>query len=774
MGKWGVGQAIPREEDLYLLRGAGHYVDDIRPPAHACGYVLRSPHAHARIRSIDVGAAKRAPGVLLVVTGNDPDVLKLGTQLPRLPRKRRDGSPMFVSAQHMLARERVRYVGDYVAFVVAETLAQAKDAAELIAVDYEPLAAVISAEKAIRSGAPAVWEECPDNQVFFHEIGDKVAVDAALIQATHVVRHRMVINRITANTLEPRGCLAEYDEREGRWTVRCTVQSPHRVRAILANQIFKVPELRFRVIAENVGGGFGMKGACYPEYALAAFAARQLRRPVKWIAERSEGLLSDEQARDNFTDAELALDRDGKFLALRVRTVANAGAYNNSDRNSGPAIVNLGVLAGTYTTSAIHVEVTGVLTNTMLTAQYRGAGRPEAAYVMETMVDLAARQLAQDPAEIRRRNTIPPAAMPYKTGLAYTYDSGDFPKNLEDCLQIADYAGFAARLDESRQFGRIRGIGISSTVEASNASMIETAEIRFDPSGNVVLMTGTHDHGQGHGTAFKQVLSEKLGLDSERIRYRYGDTDEVVSGSGTFGSRSAACGSAAILMAAEKLIVKGTKIAAYALEAAGRDIVFANGIFTVAGTDLSISLEDVAMRAFLPAQLPRGLEPGFYETGTYDGGRPTFPNGCHVVEVEIDPSTGEVELLRYSVVDDVGRVLNPLLLKGQIHGGIAQGAGQALMENIVIDEFSGQVLTGSFLDYAMPRADDFCSFEVHGNEVLTSVNPLGIKGAGEAGTVGSLPAVMNAVNDALSRVGAPYLQMPATPECVWRALNGAC
>jgi carbon-monoxide dehydrogenase large subunit len=773
MGQFGVGQPVPREEDPYLLRGAGRYVDDVRPARQVHGYVLRSPHAHARIRAIDAAAAKAAPGVLLVLTGADPEVAALGTQSPRVPRRRRDGSPMFVAPQHMLARKRVRYVGDYVAFVVAETLAEAKDAAELIAVDYEPLPAVLSTEKAVLPGAPAVWDECPDNQAYVHEAGNKTAVEAAFARAAHVVKHKMVINRITANSMEPRGCLAEYDDHEDRWIVRCTVQSPHRIRGILANQIFKVPELRFRVIADNVGGGFGMKGGCYPEYALTALAARLLRRPVKWISERGEGLLSDEQARDNVTEAALALDRDGRFLALRVRTVANAGAYHNSDRNSGPAVVNLGVLAGTYTTPAIHVEVTGALTNTMLTAHYRGAGRPEAAYVMETLVDLAARKLGIDPAELRRRNTILASAMPFKTALTYTYDSGDFGKNLDDCLANADYAGFPARLAESRRRGKLRGIGISNTVEASNFGMIETAEIKFDPAGNAVLMTGTHDHGQGHGTTFKQVLSDKLGIEADRVRYRYGDTDQVLNGTGTFGSRSAACGSAAILIAADKIIAKGTRIAAHALEAAEGDIRFADGKFTVAGTDRSVSLAEIARRSFAPAQLPRGLEPGLYETGTYDGGPATFPNGCHVVEVEIDPATGAVEMVGYSVVDDVGRVINPLLLKGQIHGGIAQGAGQALMETIAVDEASGQVVTGSFMDYAMPRADDFCAFDVHGNEVPTRANPLGVKGAGEAGTVGALPALMNAINDALARAGAPYVQMPATPEKVWRALKDA-
>lgn len=773
MGQFGLGQPVPREEDPYLLRGDGRYVDDVRLLNQAHATVLRSPHAHAAIRSIDADAARKAPGVLAVLTGRDPEILALGKQAPRMPRKRRDGSPAFVCPQAVLAEDRVRYVGDYVAFVVAETLAQAKDAAELIEVDYEPLPSVVSTAGAVEPGAPAVWEECPDNQAYFHEGGDKAAVDAAFAKADHVVKHRMVINRVTTNSMEPRGCLAEYDKHERRYVVRCTVQAPHRIRSVLSTQIFGVPETDFRVISDNMGGGFGMKGGCYPEYALAPLAARLTGRPVKWIEERSEGLLTDEQARDNVSEAELALDGDGKFLAMRVRTIANIGAYNNSDRSSGPAIQNLGVLAGTYTTAAIHVEVIGAMTNTMLTAHYRGAGRPEAAYVMETMVDLAAGQLNIDLVELRRRNTVPASSMPFKTGLVYTYDCGDFRKNLDDCAANADYAGFPARRDAAKARGKLRGIGVSNTVEASNSGMLEMAEIRFDQTGTMTLLAGTHDHGQGHETMYKQILCEKLGIDSDIIRFSNGDTDKVKMGIGTFGSRSAACGGSAAIMAADKIIDKGTKIAAHLMEAAEADITYGGGKFTVAGTDKSIGLQEVAVKSFMPANLPSGVEPGLYETGTYDGGKPTFPNGCHICELEIDPSTGEAEIVKYTVVDDVGRVINPLLLKGQIYGGIAQGAGQALMEDMNFDTESGQVMSGSFMDYCMPRADDFCSIEIASNEVPTATNVLGVKGAGEAGTVGALPAVMNAVNDALSPTGAEYVQMPAMPEKIWRAIQRA-
>jgi aerobic carbon-monoxide dehydrogenase large subunit len=770
MGEFGIGQPVPREEDPYLLRGAGRYADDVAALGQLRAYVLRSPHAHARIRSVDAGRARSFPGVRLVLTGHDSEIRALGLQRPKTARKKRDGSPAFIAPQPLLAFERVRYIGDPVAFVAAETLHQAKDAAEAITVDYEPLPAVVTPDQAVQPGAPAVWEQCPDNQVFTHQVGDKAAVEQAFVKADHVVRHRMVISRLTTNALEPRGCLAQYDARDDRYTLRCTVQGPHTIRRVIASEIFKLPETRFRVISENVGGGFGMKGGLYPEYPLAALAARLTGRPVKWVSERGEGLVSDEHCRDNITDAELALDRDGRFLGLRARTLVNIGAYYGSDRPAGPATNNIGVLAATYTTPAIHVEVTGVLTNTMVTGPYRGAGRPEAAYVVETLVDLAARKLGLDPAELRRRNTIPADAMPFKTPLVYTYDCGDFGKNLEDCLDKADYAGFPARRAAARARGKLGGIGVANTVEASNAGLIEHAEIRFDPTGSVTVSVGTHDHGQGHQTTFRQIIATKLGIDPGRIRFNYGDTDEVMIGTGTFGSRSTACGGTAMLMAAEKIIVKGKRLAAHIMEAGEGDIEFAGGKFVVAGTDKAVDLTEVARTAFVPARLPKGMEPGLFETGTFDGGERTFPNGCHVAEVEIDEATGAVELVRYTAVDDVGHMINPLLVEGQLHGGIVQGIGQALMERIAYDE-SGQLLTGSFMDYRMPRAGDFCPFDLGENEIPTRTNPLGVKGAGESGTVGALPAVMNAVNDALAQIGAPYVAMPATAEKIWQAIR---
>jgi carbon-monoxide dehydrogenase large subunit len=494
MGQYEVGRPELREEDIPLLKGAGRYVDDVRLPDTAHAYVLRSPHAHARIRAIDRAAAETAPGVHCVLIGTDPEVAALALQQPRLPRKKRDGSPAFVCPQPHLAKDRVRYVGDPVAFVVADSLAQAKDAAELVDVEYEMLPAVTSTEAAAAPGAPAVWDSCPDNQAYLHTEGDKAKIDAAFAKAARIVKHRMVINRITANTMEPRGALCHYDAREDRYVMRLTLQSPHRARNAIA-QVFKLPEMRFHVIAENVGGGFGMKGGLYPEYILAAVAAKKTGRPVKWISERSEAHLSDEQARDNVTEAELALDASGRFLALRTRTLAALGAYNNTDRNSAPTISNLGSLAGTYTTPALYCEVVGVITNTMLTAHYRGAGRPEASYVIETLVDLAARETGMDPVELRRINTIPRIESPYKTGLTFTYDSGDFLRSLDDCLKLADHAGFVQRLAESRRRGKLRGIAVTNTIEQTAGGMLEAAEVRFDMTGAVTLLTGAHDHG---------------------------------------------------------------------------------------------------------------------------------------------------------------------------------------------------------------------------------------------------------------------------------------
>jgi carbon-monoxide dehydrogenase large subunit len=769
-----IGEPVRREEDRRLLTGRGRYVDDVRAPHEARGYVLRSPHAHARIRRIDASRARAAPGVLAILTGEDLRRRGLGTLRPLVPRRRRDGAPAFVCPQPLLAQGSVRHVGDPVAFIVAESLNQAKDAAELVEIDYEILPAVTTAEAALAPGAPAVWDENPGNEAFFYETGDKAAVEAAFARAAHVVSHRAVLNRVTANPMEPRGCLAEYDQGEERYTIRCTVQSVHATRDALAGQIFRLPHHRFRVLCDSMGGGFGMKGGCYPEYALSLWAAEVTGRPVRWIAERSEGFLSDEQGRGSVVDSELALDAEGRFLALRARWRAAIGAYFSTDRPTIPLVIGLGCLVDTYTVPAVHAEVTAVLTNTMTIAPYRGGSRPEPIYVTETLIDAAARALGLAPAELRRRNTIPAAAMPYKTPLNQSYDSGDFPANLEQCLRLAGYDGVAERRRQALRRGKLLGAGVATTVASSGGREYEHAEIRFDPAGGVILLTGSMDHGQGHATTFKQVLSDRLGIDADLIRYRFGDSDMVTMGIGTFGSRSAQMAGSAIVLAAERLIEKGRRIAAHLLEAAAEDVAFERGRFVIAGTDRAITICEVARASFHTARLPDGVEAGFAERANFGPeGSTTFPSGAHYCEVEIDAETGAVAVTRYVTVDDVGRMLNPLLCAGQIAGGIVQGLGQALLEDIVYDPATGQLLAGSFQDYAMPRADDFPPFDLADNSHPSERNPLGVKGVGENGTLGALPAAINAVNDALAQWGAPEVTMPATGEKVWRALRKA-
>jgi carbon-monoxide dehydrogenase large subunit len=769
MGQFGIGQAITRFEDRRLLQGGGRYLDDVNLPGQAYAVIVRSIHAHARIRGLDIRAALKAPGVVAVLTGADVARDGLGTMQMTLKRKRPDGSPMFAPPHRGLAQDRVRYVGDPVALVVADTRAQAEDAAELVDVDYEPLPSVTSTAAAV--GGPLVYDECRDNVSNVFEAGDRAATDAALAAAPRVIRRRYVITRVHAQYMEARGALGAWDPIEERYTLHADVQYPHRVRNALATNIFKVPEHQIRVVAGDVGGGFGTKGWQYPEHRLVLWAARKLGRPVKWTCDRREAIPADEHARDNVTEAELALDAEGRFLGLRVRTLANVGAYVSSDRNLLATFSNVVTLVGVYAVPAAHVEVLSVLTNTNSTAPYRGAGRPEATYVIERLIDDAARELGLDRFELRRRNLIPAAAMPYRNALGVTYDCGDFPKSFEDALKLADVAGFPARREASRARGKLRGLGVANAIERAAGAQPEFAEIRFAPSGTATVLMGSKNQGQGHETTFKQILHERLGLDPREVRYVDGDTDRVAYGMGTMGSRSTVIGGTALWMAADKVIAKGKKIAAKMLEAAEADLVFADARFAVAGTDRGVTLKEVARAAFQPPQLPPGVEPGLYETGTFSPRQDTWPNGTHVCEVEIDPETGAVSLDRYALVDDVGTVINPLTLKGQIHGGVAQGVGQALMEQVVYDGESGQLLTATFMDYAMPRADNFCDIVIGSNPVPTKLNPMGAKGAGEAGTVGALPVVLSAVNDALAALGARDVEMPATSARVWQAMQ---
>ncbi|MBY0332961.1 MAG: xanthine dehydrogenase family protein molybdopterin-binding subunit [Acetobacteraceae bacterium] len=770
----GIGAPVRRVEDGRFLRGAGRFVDDFPAPGAAWLHMLRSPHAAARILRRDATAARAMPGVLRVLTAED--IGGLGVLRCVTPRHRRDGRPLAQTPWRMLAVGQVRYVGDPVAAVIAETRAQAQDAAEAIIVDYDPLPAVADAGEAVRPGAPVVWPDlAPDNESFVFRLGDFAAVEAGFARAAHVTRLDFRVTRVSANPMEPRNALGSWDPVDERWTLVTGTQLPHVMRNEIAEHALGVQTHRLRIISPDVGGGFGMKESPFQEYVLCLYGARLIGRPVRWTATRTESFLCDTHARDNLSTAELALDAEGNFLAFRVHTLCNLGAYLAWQ---GPvsSTNNVGGLAGVYRTPHIATEVRGIFTHTQPTAPYRGAGRPEAIHAIERAIDLAADELGMDRIALRRRNMIRPEEMPFRTGLDYTYDSGDFPTNMAMALQAADWDGFAARRAESAARGRLRGIAIANAIESAGGPhrgpMEEAAEIRFDSGGSATLLMGSHNHGQGHETVFRQVASEKLGIPPDRIRFVCGDTDLVTHGRGTIGSRSMMAAGGALVFAAERIIQRGRRIASHFMEASEEDIEFADGAFRVAGTDRAIGIEELARRSYVPGALPMGEELGLSALLITRPGDATFPNGCHVCEVEIDPETGEAALLGYVVVDDVGTVINPLLLKGQIHGGIAQGLGQVFGEEVRHDA-AAQILTASFADYPMPRAADFCDMRVLSNPVPTRTNPLGVKGAGEAGTVGALPALMGAVVDALRPLGIRHLEMPATPERVWRAIRAA-
>src|SRR5882762_1033825 len=774
--KYAMGQSVHRLEDPHLLQGLGRYSDDVNLPRQAYAVVVRSVHAHAHLRGIDATAALKAPGALAVLTGDDLAADGLGNLPTDSNRKRRDGSPAFTTPRPALIRGRVRHVGDPLALVVAETPEQAVDAAALVAVDYEPLPAVAEAVEARRPGAPAVWDEAPDNVAFVWEVGSRDAVARAFEQATHVTRLDFVVSRVAAAPLEPRGGVGEFDRRSGRYTLHTGIQAPHGLRTLLAEQVFRVPQSAVRVVTGEVGGSFGMRSGIYPEMVLVLWAAKRLGRPVKWTSDRREGFVTDEHGRDNVSTAELALDAQGKFLALRVAITLNIGAYI-TPRSAGPGTNNVGGLAGTYTTPAIHVQTTGVFSNTTPTGPYRGAGRPEATYAIERVIDVAAHELGIDPIELRRRNMIPSSAMPFKTGLLFTYDCGDFARGMEMALKLADRSGFEKRRVEARQRGKLRGLGLANPIEVAGgpytAMNPDTAELRVNPDGSVSLFAGSTSMGQGNETAFAQIICDRLGVPPERIQVFWGDSDALGAGRGNGGSGALTVGGSAVTRATEKIIERGRKIAARLLEAAPEDIVHKDGKFTVTGTDRGVTLANVARAAYVPRQLPQGMEPGFTEEASFTPPAVTFPNGSQICEIEIDEETGAVRVLRHSVVDDVGRMVNPMLVKGQIHGGVVQGLGQGLYEELTYEPTTGQLLAGSFMDYAMPRADDMPTFDVDSHEVPTQVNPLGAKGVGEAGTVGALPALLNAVNDALAPLGVRHLDMPVTSARVWRAIEDA-
>jgi carbon-monoxide dehydrogenase large subunit len=780
----GIGASLRRVEDRRLLLGRGRYVADIVLPGMLHCALVRSPHAHARIRAIDVAAARAAPGVVAVLTG--ADMAGMAPMRPLWIVRSRDGSPMAEPPRFALARERVRHVGEAVAVVIAESLPAAADAAERVAVDYQPLAAVTDARAAQAPGAPQLHEIAPGNVCFRTARGDEAATKAAFRAATRTVAIDLVNNRLVGAAIEPRAVIATADPDGGNLTLYSSTQAPHHIRRQVVEQL-GIPESALRVISPDVGGGFGYKGKLYPEEGIVTFAARRLGRPVRWVATRAESFLVDNQARDHLTHAELALDDDGRFLALHVETFANLGAYVSTFGANIPSVIYSALFAGGYTTPAIFVEVTGVLTNTTPTDAFRGAGRPEACYVLERLADAAALALGLDRAEIRRRNLIPPEAMPYKTPVGPIYDCGDFPKIFARVLALAEYDRFRERQAEAARRGRLRGIGMACYVESSGVApsrfagalgsrvgFFEAAAIRVEPDGAVRAMLGTHNHGQGHATTFAQILSSRLGVPVEKVTIVEGDTDAVPHGTGTFGSRSIAIGGSALDRAADKIIAKGKLIAAHLMEAAAGDVNFDDGAFVIAGTDRRISFEAVARAAYVPHNFPlETVEPGLQETAVYDPASFAFSNGAHVCEIEIDPDTGHIDIVGFWAVDDVGTVINPMIVDGQIHGGLAQGLGQGLLEHCVYDG-AGQLLAGSFMDYALPRASDLPSFvtELDESQPCTH-NPLGAKGCGEAGSIGSPAALVGAALDALGGLGVRHLEMPLTSEQVWRRIQQA-
>ncbi len=781
MSESGIGAPVRRTEDQRFITGNGRYTDDINVAKQTYASFLLSPHAHAKIKSVDTKAAAAAPGVVAVYTGQDVADAGIGGLICGWMINNKDGSPMQAGAHPALALDRVRYVGDHVAMVIAETLAQARAAAELVEVDYDVLDSVVVTGKAKDKDAPQIHDEAPGNSVYEWEIGDKDAVDAAFKSADHVTSLDIVQNRLIPNPMETRAAIGDFDPGTGGYTLHTTSQNPHVARLIMSAFLGLAPEHKLRVIAPDVGGGFGSKIYVYAEETMCVWAAGKIARPIKWTSSRSDAFLNDAHARDHETKAELALDKDGKMLAVRVSTIANLGAYLSTFSTAVPTYLYATLLSGQYKLPAIYCEVDAVYTNTAPVDAYRGAGRPEACYVVERLVETAAREMNIDPVELRRRNFI--TEFPYETPVIMTYDTGDFGAALDMALELSDHAGFAKRKAASEANGKLRGVGFSSYIEAcgiapsaavgslgAGVGLWESAEIRVNPTGNVEVLTGSHSHGQGHETTFAQFTAARLGIPMDQVSIVHGDTDKVQFGMGTYGSRSGAVGMSAITKAIDKVIAKATKVAAHLLEASEGDIEFENGSFSVKGTDKSLAFGEVSLAAYIAHNMPEGVEPGLKEGAFYDPANFTFPSGCHICEVEIDPETGATEIASWVAVDDFGTIINPMIVEGQVHGGVAQGIGQALTEGAVYDPDTGQLLTGSFMDYCMPRADDLPSFKLGFTETVCPSNPVGIKGCGEAGAIASPAAVMNAVTDAL---GVKEVTMPATPATVWQAIQSS-
>jgi len=766
---YGIGQPVRRVEDTRFLTGRGRYVDDIElaHQTHAC--IAQSPHAHARIRRIDTEAARTAAGVVCVLTGADVKADNLGGLLPNFMPEDIGGPKGLRTRRPILALDRVRCVGDRVAIVVAETLAQARDAAELLQIDYEALPSVVQVEDAVKPGAPAVWDECPGNASFTLTAGDEKATEAAFARAAHVVSLRLENNRLAPNAMEGRAVVGDYDPGDDKYTLYTSSQAPHAVRSQLAHHVFHLPETKIRVIAPDVGGGFGVKADAYPEDALVLWASRRCGRPVKWIATRSEGLAGDNHGRDQVVRAELAIDAAGKILAVRSHALHAVGAYIVSAAVA-PLMYSLRYTPGVYDIQTLWLTTTAVFTNTTPLGVYRGAGRPEGNYVIERMLDHAAAKLGIGTDEIRRRNFIAPSAMPYATPTGSVYDTGEFERLMNECMALADWRGYAGRQAASKSAGKVRGRAVGCYIEHAGI-FNERMDLRFDPGGTLMIIAGTHSHGQGHATAFAQLVGEWLGVPFESIRYMQGDTDTVPFGRGTYAARSAVLGGNALRIAADSVIEKGKAMAAQLLETAIADIEFEPGRYRVSGTDRAISLVDTAKAFYRPFPMLPGVGLGLEGSGTFDGHIPSYPNGCHVCEVELDLETGQVSIDRHTVVDDCGRAINPMICEGQIHGGLAQGIGQALLENVVYDADSGQLLTGSYMDYCMPRAADMGELTTQFSSIPCTTNPAGIKGVGESGAIGAPPVVINAVIDALRSLGIDRIDMPATPFRVWRALH---
>lgn len=780
MGVEGIGARVVRKEDKRFITGKGRYVDDIKLMGMTHAYFIRSPHAHAKVKKIDSSAALEMPGVVAVLTGQQLVDDKVGNLICGWAITSKDGSPMKMGAWPAMAPETVRFVGQAVAVVIAESKNLARDAAEAVVVDYEELPAVADMKAAIKAGAPQLHPEAPGNQVYDWVIGDEGATDAAFAKAANVVKLDVTNNRLAPNAMEPRAAIGDYDAAEEHFTLYTTSQNPHVARLVLSAFYNIAPEHKLRVIAPDVGGGFGSKIFIYPEEMVALWASKKVGRPVKWTGDRTEAFLTDAHGRDHITHAEMAFDANNKIIGLKVKTYANFGAYMSLFSSSVPTYLYATLLSGQYNIPAIHAEVIGVYTNTTPVDAYRGAGRPEASYLVERLMETAARQLNVDPAQLRRTNFI--TQFPHQTPVIMAYDTGDFNASLDAAMKAIDYAGFPARKAKAKADGKLRGIGVSCYIEAcgiapskavgslgAGVGLWESAEVRVNPVGTIEILTGSHSHGQGHETTFCQLVAERLGIPISQVSIVHGDTDKVQFGMGTYGSRSAAVGLTAILKAMEKMESKAKKIAAHALEASEADIVIENGEFKVTGTDKAIALPMVALAAYTAHNLPDGMEPGLKESAFYDPTNFTFPAGAYICELEVDPSTGKTSFVNFVAADDFGRLINPMIVEGQVHGGLVQGIGQALLEHAIYDA-NGQPITASFMDYAMPRADDVPSFNLSHTTTLCPGNPLGIKGCGEAGAIGASAAVINAITDA---IGKNNLEMPATPDRVWRTIHAA-